>query len=169
MTFSAGTSKRSRRSARQSQSRARRASKVHPSQIPSTPPPISSSASRRAVIGSSDLGSVWTIEQLEAARDGEVIPRDTCKRIEASYRRHADRALNTMRYLGRDLEAMAAYAMLVDLAYSRHGWLKADDRIIARLIGCGPRTWRKLQTILLRHEMIWRADKCPMRSETPAP
>jgi hypothetical protein len=120
---------------------------------------------RHLFIGS---GMFFTLDELEAAADGEPISLDERKMVKPDYRRNGTSAIVTLicsLLLPPSLEDAGAYFLLVDIAYSSHGEIRdLDDRSIARRLGCNPRTWRKVQRTLIDAELLWRVDMRDSRS-----
>jgi uncharacterized protein YdaU (DUF1376 family) len=55
---------------------------------------------------------------------------------------------------GLSLEEIGAYALVCDAYYSRDGRLPDDDWLIARMLRCNPRTWRKIKLSLFQKQKL---------------
>jgi uncharacterized protein YdaU (DUF1376 family) len=63
------------------------------------------------------------------------------------YKRDPDAALSGM--MGLTLEERGAYNTVLDLLYSRAGYLPDDDRFICGWLRCDPRIWRRIKQRLV--------------------
>lgn len=56
------------------------------------------------------------------------------------------------------LEETGAYAKVLDIIYAREGDLVDDDVIVARMLHCDPRIWRRLRATLIRRGKLFVID-----------
>jgi hypothetical protein len=69
------------------------------------------------------------------------------------YKRNSDAFSNGV--AGLTLEEVGAYTLVLDAIYSRDGDLPNDDNLIARLLRCDVRIWRRLRLALVSQRKIW--------------
>jgi uncharacterized protein YdaU (DUF1376 family) len=55
---------------------------------------------------------------------------------------------------GLTVEERGAYYTVIDAFYDRDGHLPDDDYLVSRILGCNPRTWRKLKISLFQKQKI---------------
>jgi hypothetical protein len=60
--------------------------------------------------------------------------------------------------IGLTIEERGAYYTLIDAFYDRDGHVPDDDWLMARILGCNPRTWRRLKLALFQKQKVTVTD-----------
>jgi uncharacterized protein YdaU (DUF1376 family) len=58
---------------------------------------------------------------------------------------------------GLSPEEVGAYILILDAIYARDGLLPDNDQLIASILRCNPRTWRKVKKGLIAKGKIWNS------------
>jgi uncharacterized protein YdaU (DUF1376 family) len=56
--------------------------------------------------------------------------------------------------MGLTVEERGAYYTLIDVFYDRDGHVPDDDWLMSRILGCNPRTWRRLKLALFQKHKV---------------
>jgi uncharacterized protein YdaU (DUF1376 family) len=60
--------------------------------------------------------------------------------------------------MGLTVEERGAYYTLIDVFYERDGHVPDDDYLMSRILGCNPRTWRRLKLALFQKQKVTVTD-----------